>query len=222
MRWLGVIFLVLLAAVIAAVRYLPWWALILLVVVVGVSWKYLAAGVLWFYMRKVARELGRSLAGANVEVHSLQAVPAPSTEDLKAMLQAEEDEYGDDDEAGEQPPEPEEAVENPADWRWYELDLTISPQPTPEGQEDAGWSVGALMLTLPATMWGEFDGYCIIAQIERMDDGRFITASHWQSYGPERLRLLMGVKPGTTQVALRYMTEPVGEVLELPSLHESN
>jgi len=221
MRWLTVIFILVLIGVVAAIKYLPWWALIILFVVPLLTWKYIAAGILALYMRKVAGELGKALAGAEVEVHSLEAVAAPTADDLKAMLQDEDE--GDGDEYEDDAPEPDAAPdEDPSAWRWYELDVSITPRPPASEDENSGWSVGGLMLAVPDTKWGEFDGQCLVAQVERMEDGRFTPAMNWQAYGPERVRLLVGVRPGTSQVALQYMTEQLGDVLELPALPGKN
>ncbi len=113
--WVSLLLGTLLIAAVLAVRYLPWWGVALLIGIPILCWRYLATFVFAVVVRRVARGLARALLGAQVEVHSLRAMPPPEAAALEAMLKSDhedEDEWADQESA-------EGHDEAPEERNWY-------------------------------------------------------------------------------------------------------
>ena len=210
MPWVAIILVVLLVGLVVAIKYLPWWGIVILFAVPILTWKWIAAGIFAFYVRRVAGDLAKALAGATVEVHSLKAVPPPDAQALEQMLAEDEDEE-DKDFVKEAPDEA------PGERHWYEMEATIKPKFEPaEGEDNPGWPPDSLMLIAPGGDWGTIDDVCLIARVEMEFQGRMQPARRLNAFGQNRVWLLFGVKPGTRQLIFHYLTENFGDVIELP------
>ena len=99
---------------------------------------------------------------------------------------------------------------------WFELDVSITPKPAAPEQDNPGWPPEGIMLIVPGGNWGEIDDACLIANVEHRSGGEFKPTRRMQAYGSERLRFLIGIKPGTKKLIFQYMTEQFGDVIELP------
>lgn len=213
MQWLAIILVVVLVGLVVAIKYLPWWGIVILFAVPLLTWKWIAAAILTLYVRRVAGDLAKALVGATVEVHSFKAVPPPDRDKLEAMLSEDDDE--EDKEFAESIKDAPDEL--PTERDWYELEATITPKPWPkEDENDPGWPPGSLMLIAPGGGWGEIDDVCLIARAEMKFEGRMQPAGRLNAYGSNRVRFLFGVKPGTRKLIFNYMTEKFGPVLELP------
>jgi hypothetical protein len=212
MPWITIILILLFTAFALALKYLPWWGIVIMIAVPLLTWKYIAALVFTLMVRRFAGQLAQALAGAETEVHSVKPVAPPGAAALEQML-AE----GDDAEDQEFKDSLKDAADEPPEARnWYELDVSIRPQPTLEGQDNPGWPADGLMLIAPGGNWGEIDDVCFIGKVERRAEGEFRPAANWHAHDSERLRFLIGVKPGTRKLIFQYMTEQFGDVIELP------
>lgn len=208
MPWIKISLVLVLVLLILAVKYLPWWGLLLIAIVFVFGWRHVAALIFFVMVRKTAREMAKTLHGADVEVHSLKAVSPPDP----SVLEPKEEEMDEDDEEFEEQIRDMED-EKPEERDWYELDITIRPQ----ASEDAHWQVEALLLVEPGAGWGEYDATCIIARTEFEAEGRFQPSNNWTAHEAARVRLLFGVTPGTKRLKFRYYGfEEFGDELELP------
>jgi hypothetical protein len=206
--WFWIILVALLAVFIVAVRELPWWGVILLVLGLFAAAPYIGRLVLAFYVRKVGRELAAALRGATVEVAEVRAVPPPDA----ALLKQYEEEMGVDEEGDEE----DDTLDEPPEARhWYELTATITPA---SGTEDsAGWDPDTLLLVPPETPKGEITQACYIARVEIIEPHRTVPREGRMCFEGTQLRFLLGVVPGTKRLSLRYMfIEEIGDAIELP------
>jgi hypothetical protein len=151
-----------------------------------------------------------------VTVHSLKAVEPPDPKVIEEFL------------ADENPTEDDEAFdelikdltdEPPEARHWYELEVTIAPQPRElvnEDDDNPGWRPENLILVVPSAGFGEYDLACMIARTEINLDDAWRLAGDRHCYETERLRLLVGVVAGTKAMRFRYFFENFGEPIELP------
>ena len=126
--WIPIILVVLLVGAVTAVRYLPWWGVVLFFAVPILGWKYIAAAIFAVMVRQTAKGMARALLGAKVDVHTIRAVPPPEAAALEAMLKGDNEDEDDRDF--------EESIkdlpDDPPDARdWYEIDATITPEERP-------------------------------------------------------------------------------------------
>jgi len=211
--WLAIILIAVLVGLVVAIKYLPWWGIVILFAVPILTWKWIAGAIFAFYVRRVAGDLAKALVGATVEVHSLKAVPAPDRDKLEALLAEHDDE--EDKEFAESLKDAADQL--PQELHWYEMEATIKPKFAPaEGEDNPGWPPRSLMLIAPGGKWGTIDDVCLIASVEMEFQGRMQLATRLNAFGEERVRLLFGVKPGTRKLIFHYLTENFGDVIELP------
>jgi hypothetical protein len=212
--WIWIIIIVLLSAFIIAVRELPWWGVVLLVGGIIAGAPYVGRLILFFYVRKVGREMASALHSATIEVIEIRAVPPPSAEELKKYEEEKDDpEEEDDEEAGA---DLGGFDEQPEARHWYELNVVITPA---SRQEDSSyWQPDSLMMVPPKMPRGEISDACYIAKVDIIEPDRKVPRQGQTCFDPTQLRLLLGVKPGTTRLVFRYMfIEEFGEVIELPA-----
>jgi hypothetical protein len=215
--WLGILLLVIVVALIAAVKYLPWWALLSIVAVLGITWKYIGAIIVWFWMRRVGKVMAGAMEGATFELHALRAVPPPSAEQLKKYEEeSERDAPKHDDELGEDEDPIEAMPDEPPEARhWYEMEITVTPAIA--GDEAGGWDPDALMLLPEGTPRGEIAETIYIAHVELIEPDRTAPRLWRTCFEACRLRFLLGVRPGTKRMVFRYMFfTDLGQVIELP------
>ncbi len=179
------------AAVAIAVKYLPWWALLLGVVALIVIGKLMARRLFFSLLLTPFR-----LKGATAEVHSVTPVAEPPVKGSEAS----------------------QAVERAC----YYVEVSIRPSAvkTPFG----AWEPGELRLVGPESVLNlspdapsENDDTCEIKSFEVQQEGGFQADEGLKFQGPQRLRLLIAVKPGISRLKFRYYFEEFGSVT-LPSL----
>jgi len=219
MPWILIFLGTLLALTIAAIRYLPWWGVILYLVALVLSIPQFAKLIFLFYVHKVSKELSSALNGAEIEVTAITPVRPPSEDQLKQYFDEGDDDDDDDDDnedpTGRMPDGPPDA------WNWYELEVGVTPQAV-DGQEPEGWNAEALALVPPGTARGELTLNCLVVRHEYRENGRYVPVNRRQFYDAARLRLLLGVRPGVKKLQFRYMFfGKVGEVVILPPPFES-
>lgn len=193
----------------------------------------LVGALMFRSLRKAIDATGEALRGATIEVHSVEPTgePPPDEDDI-------DDEFDDDFDEDDVDEHDHELLDTElADLfydgprNWYLIDLTVLPPMRDDGRptEYQPWSPHMLMLLGPArempeelgpmaAFAGLADGVCDVRRVEVWRDGVW-TAEDYdeeEDFGPQRIRLLAGVKPGETHLRLGYVSEVIGEV-HLPS-----
>lgn len=198
----------LVAILVAAVRYLPWWGILLTLageaLALYLGFKFAFQRLLTAVFMIPFKAKGAVLKGATIEVHSIEAAEAPPA------LQDESPEDEDEDPKSESP-------RPPAPPRVYHrLDVTITPRP-PTGRGFQFWEPGDLTL-MPAKAEVSFesdddnDDTADLAEVEVFQDGQFGPNEGTKYFGPQRLRILFGLAPGAPErLKFRYYFETFGE-----------
>jgi hypothetical protein len=187
----SVLFLVLAAGFVAAVRFLPWWGLLALfggAVLAGVLAVKLSLPRL---LKAPFKAKGAVLRGATAQVHSVERAEAPA-------------DNPDDGRKRVAPGEPREH---------YLVDVTITPRPATGAF--ALWAPGELVVVGPGARAEEPEadesaGEVCVVEVEH--DGQFEVDSGMKYLGPQRLRLLVATPPGQRRLRLRYYFEVFGDV----------
>lgn len=176
-------------------EFLGWWALLAVPVALYLLAKSLGGWLLRQLFMAPFRAKGAVLRGATATVHSLAPCPAPPP--------PAEGEEG----AAAEPGEP------PVERRWFRLEATIAP-----AGEAAGpfrhWEPGEIRLAPPEVSPEDTDdGACEVREVEvEGESGAFGPDEGMKYAGPLRVRLLLGVRPGTGSLSFRYYIEKFGEV----------
>jgi hypothetical protein len=207
-RW---ILLIVLIAFILAFKFLPWYVLVGLAVVFVVGMPLLGKWLLGRVFLAPFQAKGAVLRKADVVVHRLAPAPPP-------LYPSHEDDESPEEDV------PDEALEKtvPLPRVYYRLEVTISPRPKAGGFQH--WEPGELRLVAPGTSPLDDADYetCVIERVEIEEDGQFIPDEGYKLAGEQRLRLLIGVRPGTARLVFQYYLEQFGEVVlsggrELPA-----
>lgn len=178
---------------VAAVKFLPWWGLLLAAAGLGLGGKWLVSRAIRRLLTAPFKLKGAVLRGATAQVHSVipAAAPVPGQNDDETSLSGREH---------------------------YLLEVSITPAAPAEGPFQL-WEPGDLRLVHPdhrlnpdAAEADEDDDHCSIRKVEIEQEGQFLTDDGWKLPGPQRLRLLLAVKPGTPRLKFRYYFENFGEV----------
>jgi hypothetical protein len=207
-RIILVVLVALVAALVAAVRYLPWWGVLLTLAGAALALflfvKFAFSRVLTALFMVPFKAKGAVLRGATALVHSIEpaeAPPAPHDED--------EDEMSDED-----GPEAEPSRLSPTPRDYFRLDATITPPP-PTGRGFQHWEPGELMLA-PADAKISLDSDDSddvgLASVEILQGGEFVPDEGMKYFGPQRVRAVFGLEPGATRrLKFRYYFESFGE-----------
>jgi hypothetical protein len=188
MKLIYVILAVLAALLVFAIKFLPWWASLslLLVGVLAVRWgvQHLLRRILIIPFKMK----GKVLANAVVDVHHIEPAPMPLQESDE-----EESDY--------------------QQLAWHYVDVTISPTQQTEGF--AAWEPSELILVPTHAKAEDLEsGYdsevCIIHDFKVYTDALFTKDEYGKYEGTQRLRLHMGVQPNTRQFKFRYYFELFG------------
>ena len=191
MRIVPVLFIAVIAGIGLAIKYLPWWGLLLAAAGVIVIGKFVIKRLFFRLLLKPFQLKGAVLKGAKVEIHSITPAIEPP---LKEAASSES---------------PERAR--------YHLEVTIHPgnANTPFG----AWEPGELRLVRPESVLdmnpdtpSDNDDTCEIESIEVQEDGAFKPDEGMKFPGAQRLKLLLAVKPGASRLKFRYYFEEFGSV----------
>ena len=235
---LAVLLATFLAVVLLAILYLPWWAWLViatLVVLLPLTVRLIVRWKVRSFLKELDAETppgmppffaaafkmkGSVLRHARVVVHSVQPAEAPPPEPGAAQEGRADPPLLDrpalpapapasDGASQEVPPGPADPAVTPRDY--YLLDVTIKP--TRWGVGFKRWQPGELALTAPDSGWLDADDTCQVVSVKVEQGGVFGPESDLRYAGPQRLRLLIGVRPGTERLAFRYYTERLGEIV---------
>lgn len=187
------LFVVLLVAVTAGIllfQVLGWLAVVLV--------PMLAVALMASGMQPILAELvllplrnrGASLRGATITIHNIHAATPPAIEDRGEGVDA-----------------------GLMDRIFFHVDLSVAPRS--RGGSATAWEPGALCLVRPnhpVTPTMEPDDVCVVARVDRFENGAFEEEQEGVLAGPQRLRLLVGVRPPASRLVIRYYLESLGEV----------
>ncbi len=184
------------ALVVIAIRYLPWWLLLAIVLGIGLLLRYGIPLLLKQLLTLPFRAKGQALAGATIQVHSLKPAPFPSAKDSEQHYWDAED------------------LARYQEMDWYFLDVSIAP-PLNRSEGFRLWEPGELLL-IPASVRGNslesLDCDEVAIHDYRVFDGAFKEDMQGKYDGAKRLLLHLGAKPEVKQVVFRYYLERFGEV----------
>jgi hypothetical protein len=231
-----------LAVVLLAVLYLPWWGWVgiaAVVVLLPVSVRLLVRWKVRSFLRELESETpagmppffaaafkmkGSVLRQARVVVHAVQPAeappPLPPAPGSGAAERADMPSPGplalpppETPDAGRADEQGQAAAEAPGGppRDYYLLDVTI--RPTHRGIGFGRWQPGELALTAPDSGWLDADDSCQVVSVQVEQGGAFGPEDDLRYAGPQRLRLLVGVRRGVDRLAFRYYTEQFGEVV---------
>lgn len=189
MRSILFLLVVLAAAAVAAIRLLPWWALLATLAALVLSVPTLLKWGLPRLLKMPFRAKGAVLRGAGVRVHSIERTVAP------AAASPDEDE-------GDRGPR-----------EHYRLDVTITPRPATGSFRL--WEPGELCLVGPAAKANDPDADDSAGEVRAIEveqDGHFLADEGMKYGGPQRLRLVVAVPPGQRRLRFRYYFEIIGDV----------
>jgi hypothetical protein len=194
------ILLVLVILLILAIKYLPWWALILLLVGGGLLLQWGVKFGLQYVMLLPFKAKGQVLKGATVQVHNIQPTNMPTLRqddtDL-AEFAAKRSRYH--------------------QLKWYSLDVSIAPTQPESAVPFSAWDPRDLLLVAPGKKVRRLENLadadaCEIHGYEIYQADRFQFDQVNQHLGSQRLKLLVGVEPGTQQLQFRYYLELFGTI----------
>lgn len=214
-RLIALLILALLAAgVVFALRSLPWWAIIVGLVLLVVIGKLLLPRLLKKLFLAPFRAKGAVLKGATATIHGISATEAPTKK-----APAEESAAGES--SDQESNEDESPAGKSAEPRLhYLLEVTITPGQTngPFGH----WEPGEIVLVRPESVLrpesdeaDDSDDSCEVGGIQYHEDGAWKDDEGMKFAGPQRLKMRLGVQPGARQLKFRYYFEEFG-VVQLP------
>ncbi len=192
MRNISLLFFIAIVGIAFAIKYLPWWALLLGVVVLVVIGKFMVKKLLLRLFLKPFQLKGAVLKGATAEVHSVAPATAPTGTTSEG----------------------EPADTTPKDR--YTVEVTIRPGST--ATPFTAWEPGEVRLVSPDSVLNPYDtessssddDVCEIQSVEVEQDGRFQPDEGMKFPGPQRLKLTIAAKPGTPALKFRYYFEEFG------------
>jgi hypothetical protein len=211
---------VFLVGTVAAFYYLEWWQAILasgvMFLLIVFSAKLLiqtAIGRFGEKFKEMMDAQSRVLRGATVDVHAVRPT-APPRELLEAADDPDADEY-----------DRAEAAADLQNLRWYEIELTVFPDPAAAGPVKY-WDLYQLQLVPgnapppgPMGAYGDDEDdprEVTVHGVQKVEDGEAVDVEDGNVTGPQRLRLTAGVPRGVKGLKFQYQFEQFGEV-RLPS-----
>ena len=186
-----IVLLLALAGLGAAIKFLPWWGSVALVVGLGLAVKLFAWRLIERFMLGAFKAKGAALAGADATLHAMTRAEPPKTDPDAGESASEEMEQG--------------------PLRWVHIDLSIHVPADNAGKTPFRlWDAHELTLvpvdTKPGPPGEDEEDVGTVAGVERYDDGRWVTLEE-KLEGSQRIRIHAGVKPGVQHFKLRYYFE---------------
>jgi len=187
---------------------LPWWTDLIIVGALIALFYGLKVYIQWKFdkiVREAVLEVGASLKNATVEVHSVEAKPAPAGKS-PYDLDEEDEEFaeGIDDAPWDEP-----------GTHFYSIDATITPE-----QPEAQWDPTALALVpadyVPDDEVEVSERICPLHSAELHVNGAFRPAAEQAVSGPQRVRLLFAVHDEIREVKFALFVTYFGRV-QLPA-----
>ncbi len=200
---LRIVIIVVLVLIAAAIHYLPWWAIAGGLVVLIVVARLLGGKLLETLLSIPFRLKGSVLRHATAEIHSIKPVPKPVN-----PLSTESD---------DSPPR-----------NYYEVEATITPRPS-RGPFHL-WEYSELVCVKSEAKWDDDSDACETISVELAASPRRpierTTSDDEEDDcskvpGSQRLRVVIGVIPGTNELSFRYYLEKIGRFCLPPAQSQS-
>jgi hypothetical protein len=200
MKYAFWILVALVVIAILAIKYLPWWALILILVGGALLLRWgarLAVKQAFLLPFKAKRKV---LQEARVQVHQVQSVGMPV---LLRDPDSDDAEFADRRSRYHQ-------------LKWYSVDVSISPQ-TQEQVPFPAWEPGEMLLVPPGSQVKDLESLRNFESAEIHDYGiyrsdRFMPDHEGKHLGSQRLKFIVGIQPEVKQLQFRYYLELFGQV----------
>ncbi len=210
--------------------------LIIAIVTLFFALKFVPKLLGWWFMRSMTKALdlqGDALRGATIEVHEVTTAPKPEPHEYDddnifddGYDGLEHDEFNDEEDDESLPHAPDLAdifYHGPRDW--YYLDMSIYPAMRSDGRptEYQPWHPSMISLLgperpapkgLPMGMGAMkmIDGFGTTVGIRVWNEDGWQENDHEEEFGPQRIRLHVGVKPGERQFRVGYVNEVIGQL----------
>lgn len=201
MKWAFWVLVVLVIVIILAIKYLPWWALIAIIVAgaLVLPWSFKLG--MQQLMLLPFKAKGQVLKAATVQVHNVQPTNMPTLRQDPDMPLAD---FADRRERYHQ-------------LKWFIVDVSISPSQQDGDVTFPSWEPSDLMLVPPGKRVKRLESLAEneaseIHDYEIYRGSRFERDMDGKHLGAQRVRLLVGVKPGVQTLQFRYYLELFGEV----------
>jgi hypothetical protein len=222
---LRLIVLITLVLLVVAFRYLPWWLLVSIVVVLILLRRFLFGWVVGLVLLISVGGLGKVLRGATVDVHNVRPTERPATLSSAPELGQIETTPHEESEVQAAAEEADEgaAAQSAGPRNWFEVDITITPRPLTKNQFPV-WDVEGLRLTKPGSSLKEEDDSCYVASVQAVPEGVVLLTpgqtgptdadeNFGKMTGPARLKMVIGVRPDVRQLVFRYFSEAFGSLV---------
>ncbi len=195
--------LVLAALLVVAIKFLPWWACLLLIAALLLGVRYGFGYAIRRLLTLPFKAKGQVLSGAAVQVHEIRRAKPPVR---KASSETDSD------------PEAAELLrEERADdqrFNWYILDLTITPKQKQKQEGFLFWEPGELLFVgmdaKPQNIENDLDSKLNDYRI--LTDGKFQVDEQGKHQGAQRIKFHVGLPPALQQMQLRYYFELFGQI----------
>ncbi|MBE9032104.1 hypothetical protein IQ266_20405 [filamentous cyanobacterium LEGE 11480] len=195
------ILVVLVILIILAIKYLPWWALIAVIVLGALTIPWALKQGMKQVLLLPFKAKGQVLKGATVQVHQVQSTNMPTLRQGSDMDVAT---FAD-------------LRERYHQLKWYTVDASISPVKREADVPFSAWEPGDLMLVPPGKKVKDIEGLAEndvseIHDYEIYETNRFQQDMEGKHLGSQRVKFLVGVQPGVQTLQFRYYLELFGEV----------
>jgi hypothetical protein len=195
------ILIVLIILAVLAIKYLPWWALIILLVGGGLGLQWAVKYGLKQAFLLPFKAKGQVLKGATAQVHNVQPTNMPTVKQN----------------ADSHPGEIADQRARYHQLKWYTVDVSIAPQPTGSAVAFPAWEPSDLVLVMPGNTVKSLESLAeaevsTIHDYEIYQTDRFQFDHEGKHLGSQRLKFLVGIEPNVTTLQFRYYLELFGQV----------
>jgi hypothetical protein len=195
------ILILLIILAVLAIKYLPWWALIILLVGGGLGLQWAVKYGLKQAFLLPFKVKGQVLKGATAQVHNVQPTNMP-------IVKQNADSH------------PGAVADQRARYhqlKWYTVDVSIAPQSSESAVAFPAWEPNDLVLVVPGKK---------VKSLESLADEEVSTIHDYEIYqangfqfdnegkhlGSQRLKFVVGIEPGISTLQFRYYLELFGQV----------
>jgi hypothetical protein len=195
------ILIVLIILAVLAIKYLPWWALIILLGGGGLGLQWAVKYGLKQAFLLPFKVKGQVLKGATVQVHNVQPTPMPTVKQTTDS-------------------HPGAVADQRARYhqlKWYTVDVSIAPQPTASAVPFPAWEPSDLVLVVPGKKVKSLESLAdeevsTIHDYEIYQTNRFQSDGEGKHLGSQRLKFIVGIEPEISTLQFRYYLELFGQV----------
>ncbi len=195
------ILIALIILAVLAIKYLPWWALIMLLVGGGLGLQWAVKYGLKQAFLIPFKAKGQVLKGATAQVHHVQPTNMPTVKQN----------------ADNHPGEIADRRARYHQLKWYTVDVSIAPQSIVAAMPFPAWEPSDLVLVVPGKKVKSLeslaaDAVSTIHDYEIYQTDRFQSDTEGKHLGSQRLKFLVGIEPDVTTLQFRYYLELFGQV----------